>query len=242
LAAVAHAGDRFGLKLHYDKFQLMCVQCQHRIRTPAGQDLTAESEMTYLGTVLSEGGRLGPELGRRLGACRAEFKALSKVWSHSNLPWKRKLIIFRSLIESKLLYGLACCVLIKAEKRRLDGFQARCIRQLMGIKPAYYSRVSNKTVLDRAGHVTASSLLAQQQLMMLGRILRAPLGSALRTSALVDHTLRPTTAQYVRRVGRPRLEWIPLMLQEAHARNTSTADLITLASDPEVWRRFVHNQ
>ena len=39
----------------------------------------------------------------------------------------------------------------KSEYRRLDGFQARCLRQILKIQPAYYSRVSNATVRKITG-------------------------------------------------------------------------------------------
>ncbi len=151
--------------------------CQ--LHTNSKQTATKATEMSYLGTVLTESGRVGSELGRRIGCAKADFKSLCKVWSHSSLAGKRRLEIYRSLVESKLLYGLSCCCLTAADKRRLDGFQARCLRQVLGIKPAFYSRISNKEVLRRAEHSAATHILAHQQLMMLGKVLRAPQDSPL---------------------------------------------------------------
>ena len=180
------------MELHYGKLQLLTVQCNFQLPLPNGHDLIATSGMTYLGTNLSSDGRLGTELGRRIGFAKREFQSLCKLWGHSNLPWKRKFQIYCSLIESKLLYGLATCCLTIAEQRRLNGFQARCLRQVLRIKPAFYSRISNQTVLNRANHTTAVELLTRQQLAMFGRVLRSSHISPLHTCAVVlEHYSQP---------------------------------------------------
>ena len=236
LDAMASAGRRYGMELHYGKLQLLNVQCNCNFEMPNGQQLVASDGMTYLGTVLTEDGRLNNELGRRIGAARAELVALTKVWRHSSLTTKRKLQIYSSLVESKLLYGLLTCSLTVAELRRLDGFQAKCLRQVLRIQPSFYSRISNKTVLVKAGSKSASELLAQQQLVMLGRVLRSPQTSALHKSALVPGTLLPATSFYIRRQGRPRKEWAPTVLQAAYAKVTSGQDLRLLAQDADAWK------
>jgi hypothetical protein len=139
------------------------------------------------------------------------------------------------MIETKLLYGLSCCCLSVAQQRRLNGFQSKCLRKIIGIQPSFISRIPNKEVLRRAGHVQASELLLQTQLGLLGKVLRAPATSQLRTSALTPGTLQPATARFVRRVGRPRKEWIPLVIAEAH-RRAGHNDLQDLALDPLRWK------
>ena len=115
--------------------------------------------MNYLGTILAESGRISSELSRRIGIAKAELETLSKVWRHSYVTFQQKLKFYKSLVESKLLYSLSAACLTVADRRRLDGFQARCLRQLLRIKPPYYSRVSNLEVLRRSGHKAASKLL-----------------------------------------------------------------------------------
>ena len=109
LSAVASAGQRYGMELHFGKLQLLNIQCNLQVPMPNGASLSASNGMTYLGTVLKEDGHMGSELGRRIGFANREVKDLCKDWRHSNVTRKRKLHIFSALIESKLLYGLACC-------------------------------------------------------------------------------------------------------------------------------------
>jgi len=195
--------------------------------------------MQYLGTVLAEDGRFTSELCRRIGQARREFRLLRQVWGHSALSVQRKLRIFDSLVQTKFLYSLAACCFTVAEQRRLNGFQAKCVRQILGIKPAFWSRVSNVEVLRRAGMKSATDLLTEQQLMQLGKVLRAPQESALHHTSLIPGTLQPSTARYVRRVGRPRKEWTSAVLAAAYKRKLGGERLEELAQDGCAWKRFV---
>lgn len=107
-------------------------------------------------------------------------------------------------------------------------------------KAAYLSRISNKVVLQRAAHVCATDLLLQQQqLKLLGKALRSPTSSPLHSATVKPGTPVPATAYYTRRVGRPRKEWAPAVLGEAHRRNNSGRNLLMLARDENAWNLAV---
>ena len=195
--------------------------------------------MDYLGTLLSADGHMESERGRRIGCARADLNLLHRVWGHSTLSTKRKIALFSSLIESKLLYGLSCACLAVPDRRRLDGFQARCLRRILKIPPPYYSRVSNNTVLQRAGHTRASTLLLRRQLTLLRKILRAPSASPLKFASLIGSTLVPATSRYVRRVGHPRREWIPTVLAEGLRVARSSQRLEQVVQTPGQWKSLI---
>lgn len=208
LHAVCLAGHSIGMELHWGKFQLLSVRSVPDIATPSGEKVTCASQINYLGAALSAEGGCDNELARRIGMAKADFLSLCKIWRHSALPWQRKVRIFVALVESKLMYGLSTLCLTVAQLRRLDGFQCRCLRSILGIKSAYLSRVANERVWHRAGHPQATELLRTRQLRLLGKVLRAPIGSPLQVPSLIPGTTTPATERYVRRVGRPRKEWI----------------------------------
>ena len=93
--------------------------------------------MEYPGSIMPADGRSSHALNRRIGLAKADFNALAKVWSHLALTWRRKLRIFASLVESKLVHALATMCLNTADLRRLDGLQNRCVRKFIGIKPSF---------------------------------------------------------------------------------------------------------
>ena len=222
----------------------MQVRNQDKVYKPEGQQIPAQHSMTYLGTLLSDDGQISSQLGRRIGVAKSEFIALSKVWRHSALTRQRKLFLFSSLVESKLLYALSCACLTVAEQRRLNGFQVKCIRQIWGIKPSYWSRVSNVEVLRLAGHRSATTLLDLQQLQFLGRILRQPESRPLRAASFrkVGGVIQPGNSQFVRRVGRPRKEWVRTVLDIAYGITGGSEQLCAAASDANAWKRYLQSR
>ena len=65
-----------------------------------------KASLLYLVSFLCDNGSTWPELNRRLGAARAEFETLCRVWNHAVLPKAEKIRIFESSVLSKLLYCL----------------------------------------------------------------------------------------------------------------------------------------
>jgi len=71
------------------------------------------------------------------------------------------------------------------------------------------------------------------QLVLLGKVIRAPLGSPVQTATFIPNSLQPATTRYIRRVGRPRMEWTSTVLRE---------DLRLAGGEHKIcmtWRRIV---
>lgn len=180
---------------------------------PEGQAMTSKDSMSYLGTTLWADGRVKSELGKKLGAAWSDFQFLAQLWKHTAVTKQRKLQIFQAVITSKLLYGLSSAWLNVCEERRLNGFQARCLRGIVGIKPAFISRVSNKIVLQRASQSSYTKQL-RLQLKLFGRIARAPDNDVIRKLTFCPNSLRAATDRYIRKAGRPRNEWATMLFQD----------------------------
>ena len=166
-------------------------------------------------------------LSRRIGLAFSEFRKLKQVWSHANLSRKQKLAFFQAFVLMKLQYGLATCCLVKVQRRRLDGFHARCLRRILGIPAAYISRVSNAAVFAEAGAKPITEQLTGRQLMLLRRVGKSPAGSSIRKNTLRGDSATPVVGFYIRRQGRPRYDWTSQALTEAACRCGS-------------WRRMEH--
>eukprot|EP00959_Pyramimonas_sp_CCMP1952_P281274 5879992-Pyramimonas_sp.AAC.1 len=67
------------------------------------------------------------------------------------------------------MHSLSSAWLTKADKRRLDGFQARCLRSILGVKHPYISRASSKAILERSGQTPYTSQLLVNQLAWFGK-------------------------------------------------------------------------
>ena len=236
LDAIATVGRRFGMELHWDKFQLMELGGRYELHAPNGSKIQPTSSMCYLGCTMFADGGVKSELNRKLGVAWADFRKLTGVWSHAQMRRRRKLEAFQSMIASRLLYGLSSAWLNAAEVRRLNGFQARCLRVILGVKPAFYSRISNATVLRHSGQTSFELQLRRQQLMLYGRIARLPATDPRRSVAFCANTVHPLTSTYVRKVGRPRNEWT-VMLQRESYKMSSAAD--RMVHQPMEWSKAV---
>ena len=187
--------------------------------------------MTYLGASLAFDGRVGFELSRRIGVAKGDFR----IWRHSSLTTVRKLAAYSALVESKT------GSFTKAELRRLDGFQAKCLRAILKIPPSQFSRISNLAVRERANCKSASQILLERQLVLFGKVLRSPSEDILHQASFVPGVLTPATSRYVRVVGHPRKEWVPELLPHAIRIAGGAQNLKASVQDPMHWKRLVQN-
>ena len=81
----------------------------------------------------------------------------------------------------------------RIQRRKIDGFQNRCLRVIWGIKPAFVSRVSNAKVLEVTGEKPLTQILEKQQLLLYGRAARQADNSLMRESVFCPGSLRPAT-------------------------------------------------
>ena len=139
-----------------------------------------------------------------------------------------------------MLYGFASVCLNVSGRRRLDGFQNKCLRDILCIRPSFYSRITNASVLQQASVEAASRQLETTHLQLFGKVIRAAPANPLRSSCLVGNTLQPLTSYYIRRVGRPRKEWVTTILPRAlQQAGGSESTLSQLVQDPAAWKRLV---
>ena len=236
LDTVAEVGSRYGMALHWSKFQLLQINGKYELRSPNGETIPAASRMAYLGASMYDDGRLKRELNQKLGVAWGDFSKLDRLWRRTSLPVCRKVAILQSVVVSRLLYGLSSAWLNQADMRRLNGFYCRCLRVILKIKPAYISRISNADVLAKAYQKKLGHQLLKQQLLLYGRIARAPLGDTLRRLTFCPGSLRPISDRFIRRVGRPRNEWVLMVQKKSFKVSSRTDQLIHSAVE---WKNAV---
>ena len=122
------------------------------------------------------------------------------------------------MIVSKLTYGLSVTWLPAAQRRRIDGFYARCLRRILRIPAAYFSRISNNVVFNRAGVEPLAVEILRRQLTFLGCIALLPAKGPRRKCVFVGDTSHLQMDRYIHRRGRPRRTWAKEVLNVAAAR------------------------
>ena len=79
LKLVSEAGAAYGLERHLGKFQLLTVRCQCAGVTFEAGVIEPQSNLMYLGSLISDDGRVGAELQKRLGIANGDFRKLSRI-------------------------------------------------------------------------------------------------------------------------------------------------------------------
>ena len=105
MSCIGEAGNEYGLNFNWSKLEAMPVRTTATIRKPDGSTVDTKPSLTYLGCYLSNDGRLGSELGRRLGLAKCDFANLSRAWGHTSMGRQRKFRILDACVISKLTYG-----------------------------------------------------------------------------------------------------------------------------------------
>ena len=240
---IGEAGLEYGLSFNWSKLEMLPIRTEATIQKPNGTAIDTKNRMVYLGSMLADDGRISSELNRRLGMARSDFEKLRLVWSHSTLSSKRKIKIFGACVITKLLYGLQTACLNQAERRRLDGFHARCCRTMLKIPSAYYSRVSNEIVFKRAATKRLSARLLQFQLHYFWTLAQRPDDDPVRRCVFQAGSIETVALPTPRRQGRPRLEWATEIGKHAAHAVGSREGLIALmtngAGRRDHWKQIV---
>jgi len=198
----------YGLSYNWAKLEVRRVRHEGHVQSPTGSNVKEKDSTVYLGGLLAANGRMGSEFSRRLGAAAADFAQLKVLWQHANVSRVFKLRVYEACVVQKPIYCLHTGYFVKAELRKLNGFHARCLRKVLGIPHAQYSRVSSIEVLAAAGSTCLSTTLLGKQLRLFGDVARKQSGDPMRTAIFDDDDdicLRQTPG--ARRRGRPRQKW-----------------------------------
>ena len=143
---------------------------------------------------------------------RGNTKKYEEIRINSKLSRQFKFQIYIACIVQKLLYGLEGAWINTAGKRKLDGFHAKCLRKIVGISPAFISRVSNAFVLKQFSAQPLNKILLERQLMYFGHVACSDHDSVLR-QALFKEGFVLHESKLKR--GRPRDIWGRKIFQEA---------------------------
>ena len=183
-------------------------------------------------------GHLESEVAQKLGIASQEFKTLRRIWNHCNISRSFKFVIFTACILQRLLYSLDTAWLNKSLRRKLDGFHAKCLRQILQISPSFMSRVSNEFILRQFDTVPLSKILLQRQLELFGNIARLPNDHILRKITFEENSLQPISCRNRRR-GRPRSTWTEEIAKIASSLFHDEGRLWHSVMNPDSWKQIV---
>ena len=169
----------------------------------------------YLGTNMSAKGNPHFEISTRIISTTTTLNKLYLSWKKATVPTTWKLRVHDAVIINKILYGLESASLTNAEYERLDAFQAKALRKMLGITHAYHSHVSNEVVMQTANlriRLKEGKTITKMSEKLIGRLIES---MAHRTRAEEDDLTKICTINHngsrssagFKRTGRPRIKW-----------------------------------
>ena len=91
--------------------------------------------------------------------------------------------------------------------------------------------------IDQAGEAPLGRQLLRQQMLLYGRLVRAPNADPLGMLTFIPGTTYAATNRFVQRVGRPRSEWTNMLEKEVSEMGRSQKLAIHIESE---WRSAVY--
>ena len=146
---------------------------------------------------------------------------------HLKIQMMTKIKLMHSLITSMALYGCESWTFTKQLERRVNAFEQRCFRRLLGIACRYHrtDALIVEELTDKVGaYEPLLEVARRRKLQWFGHIIRQP-GS-------LAHTIMHGSIKGIIQRGRPKLNWLR-NIQEWTGLN------IRVAENRERWKRLV---
>ena len=151
LEKIERHGKRFGLQLNKGKCEVIANVLNAAVKFSDGSMVKRCNEVKYLGCHISARADSLTEINKRIGMCMGIMKQLDLFWLHSNCPDKFKIQVFNSILRSKVLYGIESANLPDAIQNKLNVFQLKGLRKILGMKTTYIERANtNEQVIRTA--------------------------------------------------------------------------------------------
>ena len=215
---------KYNMKLNFEKcINLTINRRQSSIKFMDGSAVPRKTQAQYLGATLTDAIDNHREVMRRIGEATAVAKQLGLFWSKARTTIRWKLRVMESVVFNKLVYGLETIQLTRREQDQIDAFQLKMFRRVLKIPPTHIDRSwTNQRVVDtlwqtqKYKYVKLSVKWKQKKLTLLGHILRSPHNDPMR-EILFQPGKNTPRSEHVRRVGKPRANWLLDTFVEAYA-------------------------
>jgi hypothetical protein len=225
LRGVEVEASKYNLSLNRIKCAAMSFNSARPVTFSNGEKVQEVSEYTYLGGHISKNMSPAEEIANKLKATWPILRKLDIFWRLARVPKAWKIQAHQAIIESKLLYGLETVQATNAQLAKLDTFQLKGFRKILGITTTFVNRNNtnkkvfqkiNKEVLKRGVRpdtakykiIPISEQVHLRKLKLLGHLIREKGRgySPMYDLTFQDTQLSPRISSN-RRVGRPRGIW-----------------------------------
>ena len=197
-----------------------------------GEKLEEVSSFKYLGATLTKDGRSLKEIKIRIAMATQAMAKLSKIWKSKEISFPTKIKIYKAIVLSTMLYGCESWTLNVDSMTKIQTFENKCLRRLLGI--SWKDHRTNESVKDQI------RLMAGRQEPLLTTVKKRKLkwyGHITRHNSL-SKTILQGTIEGGRRRGRQRKCWLDNIKEWTRL---DSPTLLRKAEDRDGWRRLAES-
>ena len=138
--------------------------------------------------------------------------------------------IFNAIVLPVLMYGATTWSLTRTEGRRLDAFEMRMLRTIIGVR--WDDFVRNDDIRERLCQPPVSMKLRRARMKWFGHVER--MGEERQVKRIMNAEMEGR-----RPVGRPRTRWKNVMQRDLEASGLSLEEAAAEVLDRDRWRTIV---
>lgn len=233
------AYERFGMQVNTDKTKTL-VQHPPGLTLPNfnttvnNQPLEEVDQFSYLGSILTSVPTCKKDVENRIRAAHSAFGRLNcRVFNNHALTMATKIMVFRAVVLSTLLYACETWTLYRSDIKNLERFQQTKLRQILKIP--WESHTTNIAVLERASVTSVEATIIHHRLRWVGHVLR------MDDSRLPKKLLYGELAQGTRPRGAPKMRYKDQLKRTLAVTDIDQPSWEETAKDRKVWRSAVHH-
>ena len=170
------AANKFGLTISLKKTEVLHQPAyKGRYLNPDilinGKYVKSVNEFTYLGSIVNRDASMDPELSTRIAKANSAFNKLDeRLWRKSGIRLDTKVMVYKAVVLSSLLYGSEAWTLSTKQIKRLEMFHQKCLRKICRIE--WYHKIPDYEILERCQIGSLKSFLDRNKLRWTGHVIR----------------------------------------------------------------------
>ena len=197
-----------------------------------GELLEEVNEFKYLGSMVASGGGMDAEVRERLSAGGKVMGGLASMWKCRGMSIEAKMCMWESIVVPTVLYGSESWVLSAEERHRVNVFDMRCLRRVLGV--SVMDRVRNVDIRRVCGNkMSLTDRADRNMLKWFGHIERME-GNRL-TKKIYTSKVEGNRGR-----GRPKRRWRDAVRDVLFQRGLDMQEGERRARDRGDWKVFVY--
>jgi len=226
---ITNVGKEYNLRINASKTKTMAIDGDITDIKIDGVSIEQVHKFAYLGSLITDDAKSEADLRQRLAVGATVMARMKTLWKSHALTLKTKVKMCKILVWPVATYGSESWVLRKDDERRLEAFEMKMLRKILGV--SWQEHRTNESILEQTGHKKGLlQAVKKKKLVYTGHIARA--------FDSLEKTIMQGSVPGKRGRGRPRRSWMEDIVAWT---GLSAEECERAALDRSKWRKIVED-